>query len=74
MMKSGGLAPVPEHLIRKDYVSTVGTTASAASAAAIYAVDPLTGQQVRVDDGRAHADLAARSEMEGAEASGGRAP
>ena len=54
MMKSGGLAPVPEHLIRKDYVSTVGTTASAASAAAIYAVDPLTGQQVRVDEMEEH--------------------
>ncbi len=43
---------VPEGLIRKNYVPQVG--AKAAGSAAHYAVDPLTGQQVKYDEMEEH--------------------
>ena len=40
----GGLRPVPEHLIRRGYAPALRDARSNSNA---YAIDPLTGQQVR---------------------------
>jgi len=46
------LKPVPEHLIRRDYTPQIGVKTSGGTGA--YAVDPLTGQQVRIDEMEEH--------------------
>merc|ERR1719217_1656975 len=47
----GGLRPVPEHLIRRGYAPALRDARSNSNA---YAIDPLTGQQVRFDEMEEH--------------------